>query len=416
MRASVLLCVLLAVIAPGAAAFTVFVTSSPPGAAVAVNGVELSGRTPVVHRGEGALVARVEVRLPGYRPAVTRAVASPGEATWLDLELEPDFVLTGFPEEPGLIRLQGEYPPARFVRIPRGTYTVGREEGKIILTPRYPRDSLIGGVSIGAGVALGTVAASLFRDGEAQADSRISAATIVSGAAALALVIADVVLIADRGRYLASLEPVVVDADPVEGRVLLDRADFALETGSLAVALDSLDAYVRGNPDGPRVAESLYRQARILVSLGRYDEAIARYESLMTTYPDPEFYDRAVVGFAETAGRTGRPEAGIDALELVTFVGATPTREEIDLRRAELYGSLSGDERVAAARADAWLTLVVDYPDAADRDFYRLTAADALVDAGRPDDARGLLDEIDALDQALRPLYDAVRERLLDYE
>ena len=410
----VITAVLLLAVVPVVLAGTVFVSSSPQGARVTVNGAELDQVTPLRIELDTGESAQIEASLPGHLPAEYLLEPERSDVVEIDLTLVPDFVLTGFPEDQSSLRLLADVPRARFVRLPQGTYTIERGEDGVVVTPHYRHDALIGGLSVGAAVGLGTTITSLLTDLEGPDATRLSGATVVSGFATLILLTADIVFLADRARFFSSLEPVVVPVNPLDARLLLDRAEIALEAGSLAFAEESLAEYVRLVPDGDRVAESLYRRARILVSTGEFERALPVYEALIRDYPNAEFYDRGILGLAEAYGRLGRPADGIAALADIVFVRDVPSHEEVDLQRADLYDILSiSDPGVSGARVEAWVLLLEGYPDSDDAGYYRLMAADAMIDAERPAEAADLLSGFEP-EESLLQLLGAIRRRLLE--
>ncbi|MFW5690139.1 MAG: tetratricopeptide repeat protein, partial [Spirochaetota bacterium] len=353
----------------------------------------------------------------GYRDARRTLDPGAGGVERLHFDLEPDFVLTGFPEEDSVVRLRGTFAAGSFVRLPPGDYSIERRDARVIVTPRYRHEGWISGLTVAGGVALGLTVLSFLADQVAQPLARVSPVTVASGVSVLGLVAADALLIADRARFYSSLDPVILDGDPLEAALLLERADLALEAGRLAVALEALDEYVARSPNGAFVAESLYRQARVLVSLGDHAGAIDNYRSLIDDYPEAEFYDRAIMGLSEALDRDGRPGEALDALDRITFVAATPTREEVAVMRMELVESRylltgeGGDER-----AEGWLSIARRLRDSVDSALYLLRAAEALVDAGRPAEAEAVLEEIGSLDPALERLRDLIRDRIERYE
>ena len=206
----------------------------------------------------------------------------------------------------------------------------------------------------------------------------------------------------DYGRALA-LFTAAGDA-PGQALARHGRALLAYEDGRLAEALQEFDAALQLTPrddDPVGYAQALYASALPLGVLGRFDEAIARYYEaalLLRDSGDRGGEALSLRGIGTTLRHAGEPERARELLlaAIRLYAGTEATREqsvslsllgqvELDLGRAEAAIVL---HREAAALASA----------PRDRARTLVPLADALTVAGRLDDARGVLEQVLALD------------------
>lgn len=213
-------------------------------------------------------------------------------------------------------------------------------------------------------------------------------------------------------------------------RLAFQAAEAKPSPEAFAAAARSLAEFLERTPAHPQAADALFFLGEALWQSGARDEAIAAWSRFVREHDTAPRLPEALYALGVGQAETGRRDEA--AATLARFAGSFPGHAlaaDVAIWRADLVpagtrpaeveqllapvidgrGPRAADalERLAAVRwnakdwpaaAEAFNRLAERFPDSPRAVHAMLSAGIALAEAQRPDDARGLLDKVAALD------------------
>lgn len=314
-----------------------FIDSSPIRAEATINGVSY-GTTPLLVRDLPAGVYEITLFKPGHRPATERIELGASETAAIVLNPQPDLFVGAFSARETIVDGTA-YPRQEAVfTLPAGTYELSGDRDRMRLTPLYPDEgalraarivTLVGGVA-----ALLSVVEDLFVDDGRSfftsylpSPASITMLTVAAGAGGFWLALA-----AEKRRYEQTtvIEPFAGSLTAARAEELYVEAEAALEAGNLSRALASYARVVADGGDSGYVPDALYKSAQIYSTSGDIELASRLLDRLVTDYPSPSLFDRALKLLADLLVVQGRYEEAIVWLERMVFLDPLYLREDIE--------------------------------------------------------------------------------------
>jgi hypothetical protein len=326
-----------------------FVNSAPLGAEVIVNGV-IAGRTPLLLRDLDPGEIEVSLMKPGHLPASARVELVTGEVAVVEPELEPTSFVAAFSSRTDVVGQQEFAQQAAQLRLPVGDYRIESNAGSLSITPVYPRESGLRAarlVTIAAGIAAvaSTIEDTLISDGRSYFTSYLpSPGTIATWITATGAAGFWIALEADKQRYqeATKIRQFAGALTPAEVEAFYLEAEQALAIGDLPRALAGYARVMEGGEDSVYVPSSIYKAGQIYSSTGDDELAMGLWRRILSEYPDPAVYDRAVRSLSETLAEEQAFEAAAETLDLMTFVDPIFAREDVEDDRNRLRDRIDG--------------------------------------------------------------------------
>jgi hypothetical protein len=354
-----------------------FVNSSPLGAAVAIDGRDLDGRTPLLLRDLEPGRHRLELEKEGFQTRSLEIGLASGEAQVVAIDLPEQGISVGFPAE-GDIVLDGTTTAARdrIFYFGQGSFSIVREQGVVHVDPRYPQQRLIDALNITIPIML-VFSTLLTVDAVSNPPATgwpIPPGVLASNGITLSMIGLDIGLNLYKRRQMQSYSSTArsAEANQQVARNLYAEAEQLLELEKLDEALEGYAELMRIQPDSPLLPMSLYRIGSIRYLRGENAAAVLDFESITRDYPVAELYDRCQKNLADLMLLVKQFESSLEHLDDMVFVDPLYSREEIAFYRESVLE--------AWARADASVTtrlqeyrkeLIERYPDSPDAEAIR---------------------------------------------
>lgn len=203
---------------------------------------------------------------------------------------------------------------------------------------------------------------------------------------------------ADLRAYLAG-----AGDKPQAAEVLHYLGESLWQAGSRDEALAAWQRFVKEHPKSPRFPEVLYALGVGQAEAGRRDEAAATLDRLAREFPGHALATEAALWRANLAAASGRPEE-VERILAPLAAGKGPKAADALDRVAQSRW----ERKDWAGAAQAYARLAKEHPDSPLAAAARVSAGRALVEGGRPNEARPLLEQAaaaagpEALDAAHR--------------
>jgi tetratricopeptide (TPR) repeat protein len=311
----------------------VFVLSEPTGASITLDGVVQGSRTPALlflPVGQHDVV----LRKLGYGDGRAELNLGSGEPKTLFWDLSQGSIALSFPEESeALIADAPEDLRGRYLSLPDGEYTLGRDGDLVSVDPVYPRQRLLHTARTAA-VVSAVAAGILSLDYVVRGDGPIYEQPLLmtSYVSTLTTTVVAIGFTIRRSRYLAEtavrLQPAGALTAAAEQEMALAATQLA--AGNLRQALSSYLGVIEAYPESQVVSEALFRIGRIYTLTGRIQTAIVTLERTIESYPHPDTFDRACKSLADLLFSEERFEESLAYLDRMLFVDPLYSREEIE--------------------------------------------------------------------------------------
>jgi len=280
-----------------AVSYNVFISGTPLGAAIYLDGTKLDKRTPVFIRGLPAGRHELLLRKDGY---VDRSES---------FELAGNSVF-----EPRLVSFREAL--------------------------NFRNQRSLDGIRLALPLFIGTSAVLAAREivWPHQSDLPVEPELLADAAVSGGLLIWGAVLEVQKSRYVLSLSetpaPPLHEEEEAEKELASARA--TMSEGNFEDALAIFDGLSRSYPETRSAAFALYESARLSFILGGRQRAEMTYLRLIDDYPLPEIYDRAVKGLSDCRLASGDPVGAVELLGAMSGCGTGYSPGEIELFRESI--------------------------------------------------------------------------------
>ncbi|MFP4113133.1 MAG: PEGA domain-containing protein [Spirochaetota bacterium] len=351
-RALVCILCIFAPLATTPAQTALFVSSAPIEAEVTVNGTA-RGATPLLLRDLEPGTYEVTVVKPGHVPATERVELGENETRAVELRPEPSAFVGAFSADETIVGERSYSRQQAVLELPAGTYELSSRGRTLSLQPVYPNEGALSAARIvtiagGAAAALATIEDVLVTDARSYFTSYMpSPGTIAVWGITVAAGGFWIALEAEKADYVARMEIRAYEGDltAAEAERVYRSADEFLEAGNLSRALDDYTTIVANGGDSEYVPDALYKAAEIYSVSGDLVLSSQLLELLISDYPAPDVYDRALKSLSDAYVARGRYDDAIARLEMMLFYDPTYSRDDIADEIGEIEELREGDRR-----------------------------------------------------------------------
>ncbi len=327
----------------------VFITSTPLGVNVTLDGTPLPGTTPMLVRDIAPGVYELTFSRDGYRTISISKGLSASDFDVIDVTLSPRLIALVTPADHA--SRFGEFPGAESepFLIPPGDYRLTQDSALLHVEPLYPGQSVIDGLEFAVPFFFLVAASLAVSESIAPRSSRfpVSIETLTATGVALGLMATDIALHVDRRSFFRQSVPVNGRPVPVpeSEQDLWDFAQSEEAAGNLALAASIYERLVSVHPYGRRVPQSLYRAARVRLITGDLTGAEELFLRLLADYPTPDTYDLTRRNLADLYEITDRVLEAIEQIDSMVFADPTVPEDLMISRRRVLLARLNSDRR-----------------------------------------------------------------------
>jgi tetratricopeptide (TPR) repeat protein len=378
-----------------------FVTSSPLGATVLLDGIALPDKTPLVLRNAAVGSRSLLLYKEGYERARAQIEVTEDRVQTVVVELVPVPVTVLFPEEKAVhIGSKKEDSHGNAFSIVQGTYAISRWQNILSIEPVFPQQGAIDALTLAIPLSLFFSGISAVQDlvSGSSGPFLFSPLTLSACAAGVAAIGLDAALHVKKAQFIASFTPTV---RPQKESLLAAEESFA--RGEETLALGRLDEALRfyldvveKRTDSPLHPQALYKMAKIHSLTGQHSLAEAELRLIVARYPVPELLDKACRTLADILFARGSFEKSIQALAQMVNVDPLFPREDVLSYKCQILEKWTqrdptkGSELLGACRE-----LLASYGDSAKRPYHLYRYASALALSGQREEAIAQLSLID---------------------
>ncbi len=322
------------------AASSLFVSSSPFGAIVVLDGRTRAETTPLIVRNLRAGRHKLTIAKAGYGAVTVSVNVTPGAASAVEESLPGELVGPIFPDGQKLSFRGKLYSyQSSYYEIPAGSYEISRSADTVAIKPIFPGQTLLTAFNVVTPTFLVAAGAAAVSQVFTYQNSDVSSLVIFSGLTLVSAML-DISLHIQKGRYMRAMTITPVPLDERDEGALYAKANDLLSRGDLAGATQQYVDIVRGSRDSIYYPMALYQLGRIGMIQGDTMLAASELRIIVDRYPVPELYDRACKALADIDYEQGDYKSALGYLDKMAFLDKLYTRAEIDQYRAAIQAKM----------------------------------------------------------------------------
>lgn len=323
---------------------SVYVDSVPLGARITLDGQLTESRTPTLLRGLSEGKHTVSLWKSGFLPLTQGFAVTPGKVPRVAGDLEPESVVLAFPANDQIVSGEGNLATeGRQFRFPAANYFLSGSDEAPRMTPVFEDTALLD--TSGWALSLSGAGVLAFATGDVLAGhaAQPTFLTISLAAAAAGELAWQLSLQTRRAKFYRETAPT---ASPQPERLnlaatLFREGEQALQGGDLSAAEGLFRQLLRAHPDSKWVPGTWFRLAKIHSVTGRRDLALGEYRLVATTFPQPEFHNRARQALADLAEAAGDPQEALVQLDQMVLTDGSSDLKSIEAQRDRLTKTLA---------------------------------------------------------------------------
>ncbi len=285
-----------------------FISSSPTGAGVKIDGTKIEGTTPLLLKKLVPGKHKIEIVKNGYDNYFTTVETSKKEIKYIKPKLNAITVSIEIHDEDTIllngIEIKNTGTP---LKLPSGKYDIYREDNILYIDPIYPKQKRINVLNVfvptlfllSGGLTIGELVDGNRKDNDKM--SFFSPLTTITYSATLSLLITDIVLHKKKIKYLETYSVTVrsLGAGGDSANDHYQKAQEFLTLNKRDKALEYYKLIINDFSDSLLMPEALYKVAKIYKIEGKNKLAIAKLKLILREFPAPEVYDKACNMMAE---------------------------------------------------------------------------------------------------------------------
>ena len=245
---------------------SIFINSTPINAVIIFDGEPILQKTPALLKDVSAGEHSIQLIKEGFSDAEYTLQLEADTTASAEIELSSGTVITNFPDGEKIFLRTSRKPEDDIAvnstfRLPEGELSFKKEDGKLIITPVYPKQQLFALntaaflTALTANIIAG--AAEIYNEKEYMFPH--STGLIIAESAAVITGVSELVFIIDKNSYMKNYQLHPADPGRLESSAvkLYEDAQQLLSRGRLQDALTSFTALVSGYPDSSKFTEAL---------------------------------------------------------------------------------------------------------------------------------------------------------------
>ena len=313
-----------------------FIDSTPGRADIMVDGVIISQQTPALLRDLTIGAHNIELSKSGYIADEISVALLENDIKILSQTLEYGSIPLLFPVQDGVQINNKNIQEMLFLE--NGEYSFDMDPELLQITPIYPWQKIINGLNVSIpiiSIFSGALTVNeIYNSHDSPGD--LSVFTLSTIGVNAVLIAADILLYFTRDKYYKNYSLPTAAIEIEYPNNLYDIAEDMVMAGKLDSALHYLYKIIEKYPNANIYPNALYKTAKIKIINGDIETAKAFLETIILEYPLPSIYNSAVKSLSDILLRNGQYRESLEQLDLIVFMEAGFSREEIDLQRYKI--------------------------------------------------------------------------------
>ncbi|MDC7125062.1 MAG: PEGA domain-containing protein [Spirochaetales bacterium] len=313
-----------------------FIESNPLHANIIIDGKPVIETTPALIKNLSAGTHKIGLRKEGFSPINFEVELKEAETSSVKVELSYGKIVLSISEaEKTIFPSLKNKELSSTILLPEGQYKFTLDDESVKITPTYPKEALLGGVTSLLAVSLFTTSLCTLIEIGNKGELLLphSNFLVISESATVILGMTELALIIDKNHTMKNLE--VYDTNFSENNreaaALLTEAQEKLAAGRLEESLSKYSEIISNYPDFNSIPEALYRTAKIHLITHNTNLAKSELSIIINNYPTPEVYDKACQTLAVLYFDLGDITKSKEIVEKMVFYDPlfSDTKEEI---------------------------------------------------------------------------------------
>ncbi|MCD6397897.1 MAG: tetratricopeptide repeat protein [Spirochaetaceae bacterium] len=349
-----------------------FLTTTPMGAEIVVDGSTLSQKTPVLLRNLSLAPHKIELSKLGYKSIILDINPGNNEVLILKPQLEYRYIPIIFPTYNNIL-INEQLNNKDMLLLKDGSYKFSMAPDELRIIPEYPGQRIINGLNISIPLlAMFSGALTVNEIYNPRASNvTLSPFTLSSFGLNAALIITDIILYIGRNKFYREFTPPVVAIESEYPESLYKTSNGMISAGKFDKALYYLNKIINQFPASDLFPKALYKIAKIKVIQEDTNSALDLFNKIIRDYPLPELYNSSEKSLAEIYSRMGDYQKSLDHLNLILVMETGFSREEIDLEMYKILSKWYGEDSSKGIQLKSHLEYMINtYGNSSNYEFY----------------------------------------------
>ncbi len=316
---------------------SLFLSTSPIRARVAIDGSLLGETTPIYLRAIFPGKHRITIVKEDYEGYTQELDFSQGETKTVHIDLEQQSFDTSFPSEQIVFRGSEGLESAEAYRFPHGRYAYRVEDGDLHVTPVFPNDGLLTAMNISIPVCVAISALLTVNDLLFPPDSGLplSPTTLSAYGITAGVIGVDVVLHLKKRRFVEDAQKKIQSSRLGYhlAQEHYEKGQEMLSQNRMSEALENYTWIIQNSRESLYFPYTLYQIARIHYIQGESELALREFELIINQFPLSDLYDKSLKTLADLHYAAGDYNRSLDLLDSMVFLDPLYSREEIEKYR-----------------------------------------------------------------------------------
>ena len=305
----------------------VFIVTSPLNCNITVNGEKQKNKTPVLLKTLNKGKHRIEISKHGYKNKKVILEVEEDTNKIINISLQQDFFTLNVSDN----------EKTKNYNLINGNYTISNEDN-ISVEPEYPKQKYIDSLNIIIPVMGGFSAALTVNElSNPRYDDALLSPFVLSTYIVNTLFIsADIMLHLNKNKFKDRYSRINHIEEKTDLREYFILGNRSVEEGFLDEALSAYNHIIDTNTDSEFYPYALYKAGAIHMIQNNHKKASNLYDRIITEYPMPDLYDKALKNLAEISIREKKYDKAVTYLNEILYITNLYSKEDIMKRIQEI--------------------------------------------------------------------------------